>query len=46
MGRSRPPASQAFLLVGAAVLIPIILMYTGYSYFVFRGKVTTDVHYH
>jgi cytochrome d ubiquinol oxidase subunit II len=41
-----PPASQAFLLVGAAVLIPIILAYTGYAYFVFRGKVTTDVHYH
>ena len=26
------------LLVGAAVMIPIILAYTGYSYWVFRGK--------
>ncbi len=41
-----PAASQAFLLVGASVLIPIILAYTAYAYFVFRGKVTTDVHYH
>jgi cytochrome bd ubiquinol oxidase subunit II len=41
-----PPASQAFLLVGAAVLIPIILGYTGYSYWVFRGKVRPGMHYH
>jgi cytochrome d ubiquinol oxidase subunit II len=33
-----PPSSQAFLLVGAVVLIPIILGYTGYAYWVFRGK--------
>jgi cytochrome d ubiquinol oxidase subunit II len=41
-----PAESQAFLLVGAAVLIPMILAYTGYSYYVFRGKVTTDAGYH
>jgi cytochrome d ubiquinol oxidase subunit II len=41
-----PAASQAFLLVGAAVLIPIILTYTIIAYIVFRGKVTTEVHYH
>jgi cytochrome d ubiquinol oxidase subunit II len=34
-----PPESQAFLLVGAAVLVPIILAYTAYAYWVFRGKV-------
>ncbi len=34
-----PAASQAFMLVGAVVLIPIILAYTGYAYWVFRGKV-------
>jgi cytochrome d ubiquinol oxidase subunit II len=33
-----PPASLLFMLVGASVLIPIILIYTGYSYWVFRGK--------
>ena len=34
-----PPASQLFLLVGALILIPIILGYTTFSYWVFRGKV-------
>jgi cytochrome d ubiquinol oxidase subunit II len=34
-----PPQSQIFMLVGAAVLVPIILAYTAWSYWVFRGKV-------
>ena len=33
-----PANSQAFMLVGALVLLPIILAYTGYAYWVFRGK--------
>jgi len=41
-----PPASQMFLLVGAAVLIPLILGYTGYVYWLFRGKVTGESGYH
>jgi cytochrome d ubiquinol oxidase subunit II len=41
-----PPSSQMFLLVGASVLIPIILAYTGFSYWVFRGKVGTGTSYH
>jgi cytochrome d ubiquinol oxidase subunit II len=41
-----PPESQAFLLVGAAVLIPIILAYNFYAYYVFRGKVQVGAHYH
>ncbi|RXE47613.1 cytochrome d ubiquinol oxidase subunit II [Chromohalobacter israelensis] len=32
-------SSQQFLLVGYAILLPIILGYTAYSYRVFRGKV-------
>ncbi|CAN5504437.1 cytochrome d ubiquinol oxidase subunit II [soil metagenome] len=36
-----PPESQGFLLVGAVVLIPIILAYTAYAYWVFRGKTGT-----
>jgi cytochrome d ubiquinol oxidase subunit II len=36
-----PASSQLFMLVGAAVLIPIILAYTAYAYWVFRGKVGT-----
>jgi cytochrome d ubiquinol oxidase subunit II len=34
-----PHNSQLFMLVGALVLIPIILAYTAFSYWVFRGKV-------
>ncbi len=34
-----PETSQRFMLVGAAVLVPIILAYTGWAYWVFRGKV-------
>ncbi|SFF19401.1 cytochrome bd-I ubiquinol oxidase subunit 2 apoprotein [Sulfitobacter brevis] len=41
-----PDSSLLFLLVGAAVLIPIILTYTAYSYWVFRGKVHPDDGYH
>jgi cytochrome bd ubiquinol oxidase subunit II len=40
------PATQAFLLVGTLSLLPIILMYTGWSYWVFRGKVRSDLGYH
>lgn len=41
-----PPETQVFLLVGMAFLIPTILVYTFYSYWVFRGKVTADTGYH
>jgi cytochrome d ubiquinol oxidase subunit II len=34
-----PDESLGFLLAGTAVLVPIILAYSGYSYWVFRGKV-------
>jgi|HigsolmetaAR201D_1030396.scaffolds.fasta_scaffold07323_4 cytochrome d oxidase, subunit II (cydB) len=40
------PNSLAFMLVGALILTPFILFYTGYTYFVFRGKVRTDTGYH
>ena len=32
------PSTQAFLLVGTLFLLPVILMYSGWSYWVFRGK--------
>jgi cytochrome d ubiquinol oxidase subunit II len=34
-----PHSSQVFTLVGAAIIIPIILIYTTAGYWVFRGKV-------
>ncbi|WP_375308253.1 cytochrome d ubiquinol oxidase subunit II [Bradyrhizobium sp. A11] len=40
------PSSQLFLLVGAAVLVPVILVYTGYVYWIFRGKVRHGEGYH
>ena len=33
-----PHDSLAFMLPGVLVMVPIILAYTGYSYWVFRGK--------
>ena len=38
--------SQTFLIVGTVFLLPIIVMYTGWSYWVFRGKVKAGVGYH
>ncbi|MGE4011770.1 MAG: cytochrome d ubiquinol oxidase subunit II [Alphaproteobacteria bacterium] len=39
-----PSASQSFMLVGMLILIPVILAYTVYSYWVFRGKVRGGYH--
>jgi cytochrome d ubiquinol oxidase subunit II len=39
-----PDASLSFLLAGAVVIIPMILAYTGWAYWVFRGKVGTGYH--
>lgn len=41
-----PDNSLAFLLVGAAFLLPVILAYTAYSTWVFRGKVGATGAYH
>lgn len=41
-----PDTSLRFLLVGALVLLPLILGYTAYAYWVFRGKVDEAAHYH
>jgi cytochrome bd ubiquinol oxidase subunit II len=41
-----PDASLKFLLVGAVILIPLILAYTAWSYWVFRGKVGPSAGYH
>jgi len=41
-----PAQSQGFMLVGALLIIPIILVYTFWSYYVFRGKVQHGEGYH
>jgi len=34
-----PERSQVFMLVGVAITMPLIIAYTGWAYWVFRGKV-------
>jgi cytochrome d ubiquinol oxidase subunit II len=40
-----PDTSLAFMLWGAAILLPLILTYSAYNYWVFRGK-TDEAGYH
>jgi cytochrome d ubiquinol oxidase subunit II len=40
------PASQTFLLVGTVFLLPLVLAYTAFVFWVFRGKVAADAGYH
>jgi cytochrome d ubiquinol oxidase subunit II len=39
-------STQAFLLIGTLFLLPNILMYTAWSYWVFRGKARGPGGYH
>jgi cytochrome d ubiquinol oxidase subunit II len=41
-----PPQSQAFAIIGALFILPCILGYTAWSYYVFRGKVHHTHGYH
>ena len=41
-----PEKSQVFMLIGVSVMIPVILAYTAFAYWVFRGKVEADAGYH
>jgi cytochrome bd ubiquinol oxidase subunit II len=41
-----PQDSQLFMLFGVAILIPLILGYTAWAYYVFRGKVRPEGGYH
>jgi cytochrome bd ubiquinol oxidase subunit II len=40
------PTSQAFMLMGTLVLLPMVLGYTAFNYWLFRGKVRADGAYH
>jgi len=40
------PASQIFMLMGTLVLLPIILGYVAFIYWLFRGKVREGESYH
>lgn len=41
-----PPQSQGFTLIGTLLIIPVILAYTAWAYYVFRGKVRAGEGYH
>lgn len=41
-----PLSSQRFMLPGALFILPVILAYTGWSYWVFRGKVQQGEGWH
>ncbi|MBY8976802.1 cytochrome d ubiquinol oxidase subunit II [Rhodobacteraceae bacterium NNCM2] len=41
-----PDSSLAFALVGTVIMVPIILAYTAYAYWVFRGKTKVGEGYH
>lgn len=38
-------SSLKFIMLGACIMIPFLLLYTGYSYYIFRGKVRDEIHY-
>ncbi len=40
-----PPESQSLMLIGTVILLPVILAYTGYNYYIFRGKVSHESTY-
>ncbi len=40
------PSTQLFLLLGTLPLLPVILMYTGFVYYIFRGKLREGEGYH
>ncbi|MCL4124658.1 UNVERIFIED_CONTAM: hypothetical protein GTU68_019637 [Idotea baltica] len=41
-----PDSSLEFALIGTVILLPLILGYTAYAYWVFRGKMDPDEGYH
>ena len=41
-----PPSSQLFMLFGTSILLPVILAYTAFVYWTFRGKVRSGEGYH
>jgi cytochrome d ubiquinol oxidase subunit II len=41
-----PAVSEKFLLPGVVILIPVILAYNIFAYYIFRGKIEPGAHYH
>jgi cytochrome d ubiquinol oxidase subunit II len=45
MQAAAPKSSLSFMLVGAVVCLPVLLIYTGYAYYTFRGKLKHPIGY-
>lgn len=45
MGYSRRAGISGFLLVGVVIFLPLVLFYTAFSFWVFRGKVRRHAGY-
>jgi cytochrome d ubiquinol oxidase subunit II len=43
---SSTPSTQVFLLIGTLFLLPVNIMYTGWSYWAFRRKLRGNFGYH
>ncbi len=39
------PESQSLMLIGTVIMLPLILAYTGYCFYVFRGKSSDETVY-
>jgi len=39
------PESQSLLLVGTVILLPLVLGYSAYCYYLFRGKASHETAY-
>jgi len=40
-----PASSLSFMLIGAGIMLPVLLFYTWYSYYIFRGKIHETISY-
>ena len=41
-----PDNALGLMLVGTSVILPLILLYTAWVYFIFRGKIDEEAGYH
>jgi cytochrome d ubiquinol oxidase subunit II len=39
------PESQSLLLIGTVIMLPVVLAYTAYCYYIFRGKTSHETIY-
>ncbi len=45
LAAAAPRSTLAFIMVGAVIMLPVLLLYTGYAYHIFKGKVDDVIHY-